>query len=99
MASLQSSAERLACPHCSRAFADEEGLFCHISARHGRKLARAAVPNHPSVIRENVRTLNAAYRAANKRDEPSMADLVVEAQIAHAMGEPVDPDIAEMFDV
>jgi hypothetical protein len=87
------------CPHCSRTFADDNGLFCHINERHGRKLARAAVPKHPSVIRENVRTRNAAHRAANKRDEPNMADIVIEAQIARAMGEPVDPDIAEMFDV
>lgn len=87
------------CPHCTRVFPDPNGLFCHVNARHGRKAARAAVPKHPSVIRENVRTRNAAHRAANRRDEPSMADLVIEAHLDRAMGLPVDRDIAEMFDV
>jgi hypothetical protein len=32
-------------------------------------------------------------------DDPSMADLVVDAEIARACGEPVDPLIAEMFDI
>lgn len=88
------------CPHCQRTFADSHGLFCHIEAKHGRKKARAAVPKHPSVIKENVRQANARHRAAALRDrEPSMAELHIEALQARAMGEPVDPIIAEMFDV
>lgn len=68
-----------ACPHCERRFADRNGLYLHIKAKHGRKLAASLRP------------------AANR--EPSMADLVIEAQLARIMGEPVDEDIAEMFDV
>ena len=85
-----------ACPHCSRTFADREALFCHAKAKHGQKKARACVPDHPSVVREAKR--RAADQARHDAG-PSMADLVVEAQIARAMGEPIDHDIAEMFDV
>jgi len=35
----------------------------------------------------------------NRDNEPSMADLVIDAQIARAAGEPVEEWLAEMFDI
>jgi uncharacterized C2H2 Zn-finger protein len=39
------------------------------------------------------------HRVSAKRpdDEPSMADIVVDAQIAHAAGEPVEDWVKDMF--
>lgn len=86
----------LRCPHCTRTLASTEGLFSHVKAKHGLNAARVCVPEHPAFVREAQR--RAADRA--RRDsEPSMADLVIEAQLNRAMGLPVDRDIAEMFDV
>lgn len=87
------------CPHCSRMFADSNGLFCHVNARHGRKAARVACPDHPAIVSEAARIAKAKQRAARASDEPSMADLVIAAALDRAMGLPVDRDIAEMFDV
>lgn len=38
-------------------------------------------------------------RPVREDDEPSMADLVIEAHLARAMGDPVEDWIADMFDV
>lgn len=83
------------CPHCNRTLASTEALFSHVKAKHGLKAARACVPDHPVFVREAERR---ARRQGNDRD-PSMSDLVIEAQLNRAMGLPVDRDIAEMFDV
>lgn len=69
----------LTCPHCGRRAADENGLYCHVKAKHGRRAAR---PFRPEPDRE-----------------PSMGELVADAQLARAMGEPVEDWIAEGFDV
>jgi len=87
------SAQR--CPHCTRTLADIEALFSHVKAKHGLKAARVCVPDHPTMIREAERRA----RSQGRNAEPSMADLVIEAQLNRAMGLPVDRDIAEMFDV
>lgn len=89
------------CPHCTRRpFASREGLFSHVKQAHGFKKARECVPEHPSVIRRAKREAADRKRQQERRErEPSMAELHVQAQIARACGEPVDPDIAEMFDV
>ncbi|MGU3661060.1 hypothetical protein [Methylobacterium fujisawaense] len=84
------------CPHCNRTLTSTEALFSHVKAKHGLKAARACVPEHPVFVREAERRAADQARAAR---EPSMADLVIEAQLNRAMGLPVDHDIAEMFDV
>lgn len=67
--------DRLACPHCTKSFADENARFSHAKAKHkGKRIAH--------------------LRPAR---EPSMADLVVEASLAKACGEPVDEWMNEMF--
>ena len=86
----------LSCPYCTRTLADSEALFSHVKAKHGLKAARAYVPDHPAFVREAQRR---AANQARRDDEPSMADLVIEAQLDRAMSLPVDRDIAEMFDV
>lgn len=86
----------LRCPYCTRTLTSTEALFSHVKAKHGLKAARACVPDHPAFVREVQR--RAADQARND-PEPSMADLVIEAQLARAMGLPVHRDIAEMFDV
>lgn len=83
------------CPHCARSVASTEALFSHVKAKHGLKAARACVPEHPVFVREAERRA----RSQGRDPEPSMAGLVIEAQLARAMGLPVDRDIAEMFDV
>ncbi|WCS27832.1 hypothetical protein LOK46_13710 [Methylobacterium sp. NMS14P] len=83
------------CPHCTRTLASTEALFSHVKAKHGLKAARACVPEHPVFVREAERR---ARRQGHDRD-PSMADLVIEAQLNRAMGLPGDRDIADMFDV
>lgn len=89
------------CPHCTRRpFADRSALYSHVKQAHGLKKARECVPDHPHAIRTAAR--EAADRESQKQRrerEPSMADLHVEAVLARACGEPVDSDIAEMFDV
>ncbi|KOX55112.1 hypothetical protein ADL19_13505 [Streptomyces purpurogeneiscleroticus] len=85
----------LRCPHCTRTPASTEAMFSHVKAKHGLKAARACVPEHPVFIREAMRRA----RCQGHDPEPSMADLVIEAQLNRAMGLPVDRDIAEMFDV
>nr|WP_137828239.1 hypothetical protein [Methylobacterium sp. L1A1] len=89
------------CPHCARRpFADRLALYSHVRQSHGQKKARACVPDHPHAIRTAEREAADRQRQRERRErEPSMADLHVEACIARAMGEPVDADIAEMFDV
>ena len=91
----------LQCPHCPRRpFATREGLFSHVKQMHGFKKARECVPEHPSVARRARLEAADRKRQQERRErEPSMAELHVEAQIARACGEPVDPDLAEMFDV
>lgn len=32
------------CPHCTKTFADENGRWCHVRAKHGRGLAKAVKP-------------------------------------------------------
>ncbi|MGU3467546.1 hypothetical protein ACLBXO_22120 [Methylobacterium sp. C33D] len=86
----------LCCPHCIRTLASTEALFSHVKAKHGLRAARACVPEHPVFAREAHRR---AADQARPNPQPSMADLVIEAQLARAMGQPVDRDIAEMFDV
>ncbi|OAH41021.1 hypothetical protein AX289_30580 [Methylorubrum populi] len=67
---------------------------------HGFKKARECVPEHPSVARRaRLEAADRKRQQARREREPSMAELHVEAQIARACGEPVDPDLAEMFDV
>lgn len=83
------------CPHCTRTLASTEAMFSHVKAKHGLKAARACVPEHPVFVREAERRA----RRQGHNPEPSMADLVIEAQLNRAMGLPVDRDIAEMFDV
>lgn len=85
----------LRCPHCTRTLAGTEAMFSHVKAKHGLNAARACVPEHPVFVREAERRA----RRQGHNPEPSMADLVIEAQLNRAMGLPVDRDIAEMFDV
>jgi phage FluMu protein Com len=85
----------LRCPNCNRTLASSEAMFSHVKAKHGLNAARVCVPDHPVFVREAERR---ARRQGHDR-EPSMADLVIEATLNRAMGLPVDPDIAEMFDV
>lgn len=89
------------CPHCARRpFADRLALYSHVKHAHGLKKARACVPESPHAIRTLASEAADRKRQQERRErEPSMAELHVEAQIARACGEPVDPDLAEMFDV
>ena len=71
------------------------------------------VKSHCPLCSRGLPDLNALYQHVRARhgkrearrfkppdtSEPSMADLVVEAIEARAAGEPVDPVIAEMFDL
>lgn len=86
----------LRCPYCNRMLASTEALFSHAKAKHGLTAARACVPEHPVFVREAERR---AADQARRDPEPSIADLVIEAQLARAMGLPVDRDIVEIFDV
>lgn len=36
--------ERVACPHCAKTFGDQNAVYTHAKAKHGRKLARALRP-------------------------------------------------------
>ncbi|MCX4196695.1 hypothetical protein OMR07_14885 [Methylobacterium organophilum] len=83
------------CSHCTHTLASTQALFLHVKVKHGLRAAHACVPEHPVFVREAERR---ARRQGRDR-EPSMADLVIEAQLNRAMGLPVDRDIAEMFDV
>lgn len=89
------------CPHCTRRpFADRSALYSHVKQLHGYKKARECVPEHPHAIRTAAREAADRKRQQERREqEPSMAELHVEASIARACGEPVDPDIEEMFDL
>lgn len=72
------------CPICGKGFRGAEGVRDHAKARHPK---HHVFPDGRAVLRSRL------------DDEPSMADLVIDAQLSRAMGEPVEEWIAEMFDV
>lgn len=71
------------CTICRKGFSTWPGVYSHAKAKH---------PKHDLSVLKNL---------ALKPDdgEQSMAELVIEAQMARAMGDPVEDWIAEMFDV
>lgn len=71
------------CTICPKRFSTWSGVYSHAKAKH---------PKHD---------LSALKKLAFSpdSDEPSMAELVIEAQLARAMGDPVEGWIADMFDV
>ena len=36
---------RVQCPHCSKSFGDQNAVYMHAKAKHGRKVARALRPD------------------------------------------------------
>lgn len=65
------------CPICRKSFHDRIGVYQHAKAKHKR---------------HNLDSLRMAASLPRDDDEPSMADRMIEAQLQHAMGGPVDED-------
>lgn len=71
--------ERIPCPYCARTFGTENDLRQHILYR-GRKRADHAAGRN---------LLRRAPRPAHEDDEPSMAEMAIEATIKRDSGEPL----------
>jgi hypothetical protein len=65
------------CPICGRVFKGNEGVRAHASAKHPK---HHVFPDGRAVLR------------CDLDDEPSMADLMIAAQLQQAIGEPVEDD-------
>lgn len=74
-------APRQACPHCGRGFADINGAYSHVRAKHGKAAAARFRREHMSA----------------EEHEPSMGEQLVDAIAAAHAGEPVPEHIALMF--
>ena len=91
------------CPQCGRRFKLPEGVYAHMKAKHGVKAARAYAEqcHDPTVaaIAAKVRARdeqNGVRGRANQR-EPSMGEMLAEAQLNRAMGIPNEDWIEEML--
>ena len=86
------TARTFQCPHCNRRLKSHEGAYTHIRRAHGHKAARAYAGqcNDPVVAAMHAKDMANVKRGAEggRRAcrEPSMADLMVEAEINRAMG-------------
>lgn len=77
---------------------DADGSDMRRCSRCGRTFkSRRGADDHIRMVHKGKGERVTARRPRD--DEPSMADLVVDAQIARACGEPVEDWIATMFDV
>lgn len=74
---------RLACPYCARSFVDANGLWQHARTKHYGKGREKAI--------------NALRPRRVEDDEPSMADLMIKAQLDRAMGDPIPGWLADMM--
>ena len=80
------------CPHCTRQFQSGEGMFNHIKAKHGLRAAIAYGEESPDAkvkhiaAKHRAKSARNAERSRRREAEPSMADLMVEAEINRAMG-------------
>ena len=68
---------KVPCPVCGKGFKSPEGVLAHARAKHVKHYVS---PDLKPILRRDL------------RDEPSMADRMIDAQLQQAMGGPVDDD-------
>jgi len=76
--------ERICCPHCQKRVADKNGLYQHMRVKHHSKAQQ--------------RERKALRRDIVGEREPSMGELLAQAQMERAAGLPLsDPWIDDVF--
>lgn len=77
------------CPHCARQFADENAVYQHIKSRHGQKAAYK--------FGNRINPRKPKPKKQERTREPSMGELMAEAELNRMMGIENEDWIEEML--
>lgn len=77
------------CEYCGKTFGSANAAFQHTKAKHPGKSNKW----HAQACTRSTHRRGGSQKAS----DPSMADLVIEARMNAAMGEPVDDWLGDMF--
>lgn len=83
----------LTCPYCQRSFIDADARYHHARVKHKGSPTKEIMPDNVK-IREKAHARNQradAKRLRERDDEPSLAEIAIEATWKHAAGISLDP--------